>query len=139
MIRILVDANVFVSALLKPGSNPDRILRFVRSGGASLLLSDTICDEYLRVLTYPKIVARLQSTPSELVEFVEKLRFVALFVPGQLSLPPLAADVSDTKYLECAVEGRADMIVSGDRHLLDLVAYRGVRIVDATTCLSILQ
>lgn len=139
MIRLVVDANVFVSALLKPGSNPDRIIHLVRTGEASLLLSDAICDEYFRVLTYPKIVARLQSTPEEIAEFVEKLRFVAIFVPGRLRLPPLAADPDDTRYLECAVEGRADLIVSGDRHLLELGVFQGIRIVDATTCLSVLQ
>ena len=46
-----------------------------------------------------------------------------------LSLPPLAADPADTKYLICAVEGRADYIVSGDHHLIDLVVYQGIRVV----------
>jgi putative PIN family toxin of toxin-antitoxin system len=139
MIRLVLDANVFVSALLKPGSNPDRIMQQVRAEQVTLLLSEAICAEYLRVLTYPKIAARLGQSPSELADFIERLRFVAVFVPGGLRLPPLTTDPSDTKYLECAVEGKADLIVSGDHHLLDLGTHAGIRIVDAATGLAIIN
>jgi predicted nucleic acid-binding protein len=64
-----------------------------------------------------------------LPSLVELLRTVAITTPGLLNLPPLAADPDDTKYLVCAVEGRADFIVSGDHHLTDLGIYRGIRIL----------
>lgn len=139
MIRLVLDANIFVSALLKPGSPPDRIMHMVRREQVTLLLSEAICAEYLRVLTYPKIIKRLRQSSSEIFDFMERLRFVGIFVPGELRLPPLPADPSDGKYLECAVEGKADLIVSGDHHLLDIGDHAGIRIVNAATCLTLID
>lgn len=129
MIRVVLDTNLFVSALLKPDSNPDRIIKLVREEKVLLLISDAICDEIIRVLFYPKIRKRLAASDEELQNFVKLLRTVAIVTPGSLNLTPLAADSDDTKYLICAVEGRADYIVSGDHHLTDLVIYQGIRVV----------
>ena len=129
MIRVVLDTNLFVSALLKPDSNPDRIITLVREEKVLLLISDAICDEITRVLFYPKIRKRLAASDEELQNFIKLLRTVAIVTPGSLNLPLLAADPDDTKYLICAVEGRADYIVSGDHHLIDLVVYRGIRVV----------
>jgi putative PIN family toxin of toxin-antitoxin system len=129
MIRVVLDTNQFVSALLKPDSKPDSIMQLVKEEKVLLLMSDPICDEILRVLAYPKIRKRLSVSDAELQYFFELLRSVAIMTPSALNLPPLAADPDDTKYLVCAVEGRADFIISGDHHLTDLVIYRGIRIV----------
>lgn len=129
MIRIVLDTNLFVSALLKPGSNPDIILHWVKDEKVLLLMSESICHEISRVLTYPKIRKRLTASDEELKNFVQLLGTVAIITPGTLNLPPIDADPDDTKYLVCAVEGHADCIVSGDHHLTDLVMYRGIRIV----------
>ena len=137
MVRIVLDANKFVSALLKPGSNPDLIMRLVRREKVLLLLSDAICAELLRVLTYPKIRNRLNRSEESLSEFIDKLRAVAVVIPGAVKLPPLQSDPSDTKYLECAVEGKADFIISGDHHLTDLNTFQKIRIVAPATFLTI--
>jgi len=137
MIRVVLDTNLFVSALLKPDSNPDRIITLVREEKVLLLISDAICDEITRVLFYPKIRKRLVASDEELQNFIKLLRTVAIVTPGCLNLPLLAADPDDTKYLICAVEGRADYIVSGDHHLTDLVIYRGIRVITPTEFIQI--
>ena len=129
MIRIVLDTNQFVRALLKPDSKPDRIVQLVREEKVLLLMSDSICDEISRVLAYPKIRKRLTASDEELSKFLQLLGTAAIITPGTLNLPPLDADPDDTKYLICAVEGHADFIVSGDHHLTDLVMYRGIRVV----------
>ena|ERR1039457_2170767 len=129
MVRIVLDANQFVSALLKPGSNPDQIMQLVRREKVLLLLSDAICAELLRVLTYPKIQKRLNRTEESLSDFIDKLRAVAVVIPGAVRLSPLQSDPADTKYLESAVEGKADFIISGDHHLTGLNTFQGIRIV----------
>ncbi|TWJ33038.1 putative toxin-antitoxin system toxin component, PIN family [Geobacter argillaceus] len=129
MIRVVLDTNQFISALLKPGSTPDVIMRLVREEKLLLVISEAICDEILRVLAYPKISCRIAASAEELCHFMAKIRTVALFTDGTLPIAPLAADPDDTKYLICAVEGRADFIVSGDHHLTDLKAFSGIRIV----------
>lgn len=137
MIRVVLDANQFVSALLKPGSNPDAIMRLIREERVLLLTSEAICDEIARVLTYPKILKRLACSRDQIDLFMHGLRTVAVITPGNVTLPLLAADPYDTKYLECAVEGKADYLVSGDHHLLDLTLYQGIRIVDPATFLHV--
>lgn len=139
MIRIVLDTNLFVSALLKSGSNPDKILHLVRDEKALLLMSDSICDEIIRVLAYPKIRNRLAATDEELKNFVQLLGAVAIITPGTLQLPLLDADPDDTKYLVCAVEGHADYIISGDHHLTDLVMYRGIHIVTPADFMQIVS
>jgi uncharacterized protein len=139
MIRIVLDTNLFVSALLKSGSNPDRIINLVRDEKVLLLMSDSISDEICRVLAYPKIRKRLTASDEEVKIFMQLLSVVAIITPGTLNLPPLDADPDDTKYLVCAVEGRADFIVSGDHHLTDLVMYRGIRIVTPADFIQILS
>lgn len=139
MIRIVLDTNLFVSALLKSGSNPDRIIQLVRDEKVLLLISDSICYEISGVLAYPKIRKRLTLSDEELITFVKLLDTVAIITPGTLNLPQLDADPDDTKYLVCAVEGRADFIVSGDHHLSDLVVYRGIRIVTPADFLQIIS
>ena len=129
MIRIVLDTNLFVSALLNPGSNPDMLIRLVKEEKVLLLMSNTICHEISRVLDYPKIRKRLSASGEELQTFLQLLSSVAIMTPGTLKLPLLEADPDDTKFLICAIEGRADFIVSGDHHLTDLGLYRGIRIV----------
>lgn len=137
MIRVVLDANQFVSALLKTGSNPDVIIGLVREERALLLMSEAICDEILRVLTYPRISRRLNASDDDLRRFLSRLRSVATITAGTLVIPPLAADPDDTKYLVCAIEGKADFIVSGDHHLTDLKSYQGIRIVGPAEFLAI--
>jgi putative PIN family toxin of toxin-antitoxin system len=139
MIRIVPDTNLFVSALLKPDSIPDKIIGLVREDKVLMLTSDAICSEITRVLFYPKIRKRLAATDEELHDFVRLLRAVAITTPDILKLPPLAADPDDTKYLVCAVEGHADFIVSGDHHLTDLVIFQGIRVVTPADFLQIIS
>ena len=57
-------------------------------------------------------------------------------VPG---IDPVSEDKDDDKYLACAVAGKADMIVSNDRHLLDIVSYKGIPIYDSGKALSVIR
>lgn len=138
MIRIVLDTNLFISAILKPGSNPDIIIRAVKDEKVLLLMSDSICQEIFRVLSYPKIRKRLAASDEELKSFMQLLNAVAIMTPDTLVLPSLDADPDDTKYLVCAVEGRADFIVSGDHHLTDLGIYHGIRVVTPADFIQIL-
>ena len=72
-------------------------------------------------------------------DFLGRLRTVAVITPGRLHFESLSSDPDDTKYLACAVEGRADFIISGDHHLKDLKTFRGIRIVDPATFLAAME
>jgi hypothetical protein len=128
MIRAVLDANVFVSGIVTEGV-PRSILRAWRDGHFHLVASQARIDEIGRVLRYPKIKRRHHWPETEIHAFIESLEALAILTPGRLHLDVVAADPSDNRYLECAVEGEADCLVTGDRHLLELGVYREVEIL----------
>jgi uncharacterized protein len=72
-----------------------------------------------------------------ILEFVEDVTSLAILVPGELRLAVVAEDPSDDRYLECAVEGEAGYVVSGDRHLVSLAQYEGVEILSPSAFLDL--
>lgn len=137
MIRAVLDANQFVSALLKPLSNSGSILTLIRDDKIRLLVSDDIISEVTGVLLYPKIKKRINRSPEYIASFMDKLWSAAIVTKGALKINAIADDPGDDKYLSCALEGKADFIVSGDHHLLNLKTFKGIRIVDPAFFLAI--
>lgn len=138
MIRVVLDANQYVSALLKPHPNPATIVRLVYEGELSLLLSPAILEELRRVLAYPKLRKLHRRTPKGIERFLGILEKIAVLSPGILGVSAIVDDPSDNIYLACAVEGNADFIVSGDHHLTNLKTFRGIPIVNPATFLKLI-
>lgn len=139
MIRVVLDANQFVSALLKRDSNPARILDLVETNRIRLLMSEAIIAEIAAVLRYPKIRARHGNDNHFLDLFLKRLRSIASLTEGSMKLDVIKDDPDDNRYLECALEGSADFIISGDHHLTSLKTIRGIPIVTPQAFLLILQ
>jgi putative PIN family toxin of toxin-antitoxin system len=123
MIRVVLDTNVYISALMfrgLPGSLLD--LAFLQS--FLLVISPVLLDELDEKL-------RLKfDVPAEDVAIIrEKLKSVAEIVNPDMVLHVIKDDPDDNRVLECAVEGSADYIVTGDRHLLKLGSYEAIGIV----------
>ena len=138
MIRAVLDANVVVSGILSGKGYPGRILTAWRGEQFHLVISEAILEEVGRVLRYPKIAARHRWTDAQLQMFIEDLTHLAILTTGQLTLSVIAEDPPDNRYLECAVEGDADYLVSGDRHLPDLAHYRGIEILASRAFVELL-
>ena len=139
MIRVVLDANQFVSALLKPNSNSGQILSLISKDKISLLASDEIIAEITAVLLYPRIMKRIGKSHEYLKAFMERIWSVAIITEGKIQVAIINDDPSDNKYLACAIEGKADFIISGDRHLKDLRAFKGIKIVDPASFLEIIR
>jgi putative PIN family toxin of toxin-antitoxin system len=103
---------------LVPGKNEWRIE----------VVSAAILDKIGRVLRYPKIAAYHQWPEERLRTWLENLAHLALMTPGHLTLAVIQDDPPDNRYLECAVEGVAAYLVSGDRLLLALGPSRAFRL-----------
>lgn len=138
-MKIVVDANLFASGLIKPNSNPGKILDLVQQNQVELILSPAIIKEIKHILLYPKIQKYHRKTAQEIDEYFEDLLMFAWIVEGEEIVNAIKADPADNKYLACAYEGEADYIVSGDHHLLDLEAYQGIDVIKASAFLSILS
>ena len=136
-MKIVVDANLFASSLMKPKSNPGKILGLVKQNKVELILSPAIIREIKRILLYPKIQKYQQKSVQEIDAYFEDILMFAWIVEGEEIVDVIKDDPADNKYLACAYEGEADYIVSGDHHLLDLGTYQGIDIIKAREFLSL--
>lgn len=127
MTRVVLDTNIVVSTAL-PGSRLQLIVEAWKRRRCHLLVSHAIFEEYLRVLTYPKFQLSSQDIAriieADLLPYVE-------FVSVTSRVEAVADDPADNMFLACAIDGRAQVIVSGDHHLLDLKQFRGIPILTA--------
>ena len=123
-MRVVLDTNVLVSALLFTGISSE-LVSLWRGNAITVLLSRDILEEYLRVFGYPKF----QLSEAEIKGLIEEelLPYVEVVNPRR-RLRVVERDPSDDKFLECAVAGKARVIISGDKDLLSIGCYRQVRI-----------
>ncbi len=139
MIRAVLDANVVVSSLINPQGIPARILDAWRAERFQVVLSAAILEEIGRVLRYPRVAVYHRWSEERLRQWLEDFAHLALMTPGTLSLAIIQEDAADNGYLECAVEGAAASLVSGDRLLLSLGTYQGIQIVSPRAFLEVLH
>lgn len=142
MYKIVLDCNVFISGLMTPKGNPSQILRLAYERKVKLLVSPEIIKEYWQVLHYPKIIKRLEKAgvPITTAENILKnLNEIATVTLGTLEVKVIQADPTDDKFLSCAVEGKADFIVSGDEHLLSVGEFERIRILTPQAFLELYQ
>lgn len=139
-MRAVLDANVLISALIRPAGPPGRILvHLLRDQVFELVASPASLDELRRSLRYPKVRKYLGLSETEIDLWITALRAVAVLVEGRVSRQIVTADPADDIYLAAATDGLVDYIVSGDRHLLDLGVHEGVRILSPRDFLTILD
>jgi len=136
MLRAVLDANVFVSATINPHGSPAKVIAALDS--FDLVISEAILAEIGQVLLYPRIVKRHGWTAEEVRAFLEHLAHLAIQTSGKVKLRVIPDDPADDRYVEAAVEGDADYLVSGDFHLLKLKEYCDVRIVTPKEFLRVL-
>lgn len=134
IIRVVLDTNVVVSAILFGGPPGNLILQW-KKGAIQPLISQPIIDEYLRVLAYPKF--KLTEQELNFLFYQEILPFFETVVTSANPLPEIIKDdPSDDMFLHCAMAGRASIVVSGDRHLLKLNSYEQIKIMSPETFFS---
>lgn len=124
-MRVVLDTNVLVSALLVSRSLPAQVLSQFREESWELIVSGTILEEYGRVLHRPRFHLSISLVEAVLNEIEKRSLKV---IPSQ-RWNAVPEDPSDNEFLDVAVEADADFVVSGDQHLLDLRIFRGIPIL----------
>lgn len=119
-MKVVLDTNVMVSALLKRDSVPGQILQAVWDGNLDLVLSEPLLAELREVLNYPKIRKRLVANAIDRELFLELLPFFAIQVDLAGTKVPRPRDAADQMVLATLVAGQAEWLVSGDEDLLVL-------------------
>lgn len=127
MLRVVVDTNVLVSATIVQGKQFE-ILRLAKMGKIKLTVSPDIIKEFEEVISRDKFGFSKEQVSLAIKQILE----IAEIIIPQHKLSIIKEDPDDNIILECALESKADVIISGDTHLLDLKKYKEIRIVNAT-------
>jgi len=132
MFKVVIDTNVFISALYLPESRPARVVLLARRKTILNVISPPILKEVERIIKKKLLWdnAKTQSAVMRIRNFSEEVH------PQERVA--IIADDPDNRILECAVAGQADFIISGDHHLLDLENYHGIKIVTPARFLEII-
>jgi putative PIN family toxin of toxin-antitoxin system len=135
MLRVVIDTNVLISALLKPDSVPELILSLILEGELVLCLSGPIFTEYEEVLRRDKF-KRLNW--KKVKDLLSRLKTRAQWVEPRVRLNIVKADPEDNKFIECAVEAGADFLVTGNAKHFPPGKFKGTVILNPAQFLSVI-
>lgn len=135
-MRMVLDTNVLVSALISPGRFPDQLLESWEADEFTLVTSEEQLDELQRVLAYEKLQRFIR--PEQAARLVASLRRSATLV-NQLPHVVVSTDASDNLILATAIAGHATHLVTGDKaDLLGLKQVEGVAIITVREAVGLL-
>ena len=123
-MKVILDTNVFISGVFF-GGPPEKILHGWRDGRFTLVLSPEILDEYQRVAE----VLSKKYPPVDLTELLELIVVEADMIQAESLKEPVSADPDDDIFIACALASGAKLIVSGDKHLLDVDGFSGIEVL----------
>jgi putative PIN family toxin of toxin-antitoxin system len=136
-MRVVLDTNVLISGLLIPGGPPGKIVDLWIENKFTVVVSQALIEEFFYVLLRPKFkrVGTIIERQDLLMGLLEMENSIFVF-PG-VRLHVIEEDPTDNHVLECALEGKAQYIISGDTHLLALKEFQGIPIVSPSEFFSI--
>lgn len=123
-MKIVLDTNVLMSGIFFSGP-PYKILKLWRDGQIELLISDAIFEEYQHV----SLVLAKKYPGIDISSFLNLIQRRAILIDTLVEIHNICADSDDDKFLECAVNAKCNMIVSGDKHLLAVSGFQGIRVL----------
>ena len=123
--RVVIDTNVVVSALLFGGVQ-GKLVPLWKTGRIRVLASKEMIEEYLRVLAYPKFELSEEEINYLLYQEILPYFEIVKTKPGSVIVEE---DPSDDMFILCAEAGKANTIISGDQHLLELKSYGKIKIL----------
>lgn len=136
-MKVILDANIFVSALIAEGGTQDQIVHHLKRQYV-IVISEEILQGVEKVLHYDRIQKKYKISNQVIGKYLHQLRKDCL-VRVYPSVRVVKNDPDDNKYIACAKQVHADYIVTGDNHLLNLKEYRDTRIITPAQFLKILK
>lgn len=129
-LRVVIDTNVLISGLFGIKDSPSsQIISSLRAQKIILVTSPAILEEVGEVINRERIVRLTKMNAKQRADFMDKLIERSDVTAGKQLPKIISRDLKDDKFLACAVEARADYIVTGDEDLLVLKEYEGIKIV----------
>ncbi len=134
MFRVVLDTNVLVSAIISDGKSRELLKKGIAKQ-YSLVLSDLIIKELIDVMRRPKF----DISEDELQRTILALIRTAEVVNVKTKIKAVKEDPKDDMIIETAIDGCADVIVTGDNHLLALTTFKGIKIITVEEMHAALQ
>ena len=128
MRRLVLDTNVVVAGLLWDGP-PRRLIEQAIDERVELYSSTTLIAELIHTLGYAKFAQRIARYETSVAALVAQYQALVILLSPTHTPRVVSADPDDDHVLACALAAHADLIVSGDAHLLDLKRFHGIDIV----------
>jgi putative PIN family toxin of toxin-antitoxin system len=126
-MRAVLDTNVLISGVIATGVPHELLVRGFKHEYQIVASVETLTEFRKTLLKYPE---RFQMSETEVQREVQTLRYYAEFVAPDENITAVQPDPDDDKFLEVAVAGDVDYLVSGDTHLLDIESFSGIDIVE---------
>jgi|SRR3989344_7649329 len=126
-MRIVLDTNVLISGTFWTGTSYE-VIQLIDKGKVKIITSKEILEEYDRILHSDEILEK-KAYQSEKMTAVLKLVQIAIFVEPKEKFKVVEKDPDDDKFIDAAVEGKAEYIITQDEHLLKLKEFRRIKIV----------
>jgi putative PIN family toxin of toxin-antitoxin system len=136
-LRVVLDTNVLISALITKGK-PRELLDEAIEGKFQLVISPAITEELIRVYNDHQKISKYVNR-EQLTAFLRVVHDIAETTMITSSIDIIKKDPTDNVILATAVDGKADFIVSGDRHLLSIEEFRGIIICTVDETLKVLK
>jgi len=122
MIKVVLDTNIIISGLNFPKGKPAQILELLAYGVIRNFISESILEETAKILGEKFFWEKEKTKSAKLLNIFSK----NIKPKNRLHIIPHQAD---NRIIECAVAGKVDFIISGDKHLLGIGVYRNIKIV----------
>ena len=129
-MRAVLDTNVLISGVIATGVPHELLVKGFDQEYQIVVSVETLTEFRDTLLKYPD---RFHMSEAEVQQEVETVRYFAEFVEPDEEITAVQPDPDDDKFLEAAVAGAVDYLVSGDTHLLDIESFRGIDIVEPRT------
>jgi len=133
-VHLVLDTNTVISGLLWHGT-PGKLIEAAQAKSISLYTSAPLLAELHGVLTRRKFARQLEARALNIAQVFDGYAALATIVTPAIIAPAVPNDLTDDAVLACALAAQAELIVSGDAHLLNLGAYQGIPIVTAARTL----
>lgn len=128
MSKVVLDTNVIVSGTFWAGSS-SKIFEIIDKKMLILILSEEILKEYERVIKSEEIMEKVENHNLIISKIVQRVIANSEVIEPKEKYEIIKDDPDDNKFIDCAVAGKADFIISQDKHLLTLKEFKGIKIV----------
>ena len=137
-LKAVLDTNVWVSAMIW-GGLPAEVISAAENKRICIITLEAIIEEINQTLAYPRLRRVCEDAGVNRQELIEAVLRIGRLVEVKMKGNVVHEDPADNKFLECAFDGKADFLVTGDEHLLRIGHYKATRIVSVRQFLRILK